>query len=72
LFVPACYVAGEGIVGPTTDKIEELIHASSTINEFIQNCTIVWSSFLNDTFGLMCAFHVDDTTSTSFSCFECK
>jgi hypothetical protein len=28
--VPACYIGREGIAGPTTDKIEELIHAHHT------------------------------------------
>jgi hypothetical protein len=54
LFVPACYVGKEGIAGPTTDKIEELIHASSHINDTF-NFTCTWyNSFFDDTFDFTC------------------
>jgi hypothetical protein len=61
------YVGREGIAGPTTDKIEELIHALSHIdNTFNFTCTY-YSSFFDDTFDFTCNFHINDTTSTSCS-----
>jgi hypothetical protein len=67
-FVPACYVGREGIAGPKTDKIEELIHASSHINDTFNFACTCYSSFFDDTFDFTCTFHIDDAT-TSTSCF---
>jgi hypothetical protein len=54
---------------PTTDKSEELIHASSPIDDTFSFTCTCYSSFFDDTFDFMCAFHIDDTT-TSTSCFR--
>jgi hypothetical protein len=54
---------------PTTDKIEELIHTSSHIDDTLNFVCTYYSSFFDDTFDFMCAFHIDDTT-TSTSCFR--
>jgi hypothetical protein len=59
----------EGIVGPTTDKIEELIHASPHIDDTFNFTCTCYNSFFDDTFNFTCAFHIDDTT-TSTSCFR--
>jgi hypothetical protein len=62
---PACYVGREGIAGPTTDKSDELIHASSPIDDTFNFACTCYSSFFDDTFDFTCAFHIDDTTTST-------
>jgi hypothetical protein len=59
----------EGIAGLTTDKSEELIHASSSIDDTFNFTCTSYNSFFDDTFDFTCAFHIDDIT-TSTSCFR--
>jgi hypothetical protein len=71
ILLPICsslLVDREGIVGPTTGKIEELIHALSHINDTFNFTCTGYNSFFDDTFNFTCAFHIDDTTSST-SCF---
>jgi hypothetical protein len=56
LFLPACYVGREGIAELTTDKIEELIHASSHIDDILNFVCTYYNSFFDDTFDFTCAF----------------
>ncbi|WP_428739604.1 hypothetical protein, partial [Sulfurimonas sp.] len=61
-------VGRERIAGPTTDKSEELIHASSPNDDTSNFTCTCYNSFFDDTFDFTCTFHIDDTT-TSTSCF---
>jgi hypothetical protein len=51
----------EKIAESLTDKIEDLLHTSYNIYGPIQKCYAFWNSFLNDTFGFTCSFHIVDT-----------